>query len=193
MKNNCHHLRERRLGSRRAYEGKVVKVDEDTVRLPNGREARREVVRHPGAVLIVPVLEDGRVVLIRQYRYAPDEVLWELPAGTLDRRAESAEACAQRELEEETGYRAEHWTFLTKFYTTPGFTDELMHCFLATGLTPAEQCPDTDEAMEVVLMPLTEALALAQGGEIRDGKTIAGLFLAAAHLGLGWPPSPLPT
>ncbi len=170
---------EQRIASERKYDGRVVKLDVDRVRLDDGRESVREVIRHPGAVLIVPVFDDGRVLMIRQHRYAPGCELLELPAGTLDHAGESLVDAARRELAEETGYSAREWRLLTSFYTTPGFTDELIHCFLATGLAPgATGEPDEDEQIEPVLLPLAEARAMARRGEIRDAKTMVGLFCA---------------
>jgi len=170
---------EQRIASERKYDGRVVKLDVDRVRLDDGRESVREVIRHPGAVLIVPVFDDGRVLMIRQHRYAPGCDLLELPAGTLDHAGESLVDAARRELAEETGYSAREWRLLTSFYTTPGFTDELIHCFLATGLAEdAAGEPDADEQIEPVVLPLAEARAMARRGEIRDAKTMVGLFCA---------------
>jgi ADP-ribose pyrophosphatase len=168
------------LATQRVYDGKVVKLDVDRVRLPDGGEARWEVVRHPGAVVIVPVLPDGRLLFIRQFRYPVRQTLWELPAGTL-RPGEEPEACARRELEEETGYRAENWAFLGDFFTTPGFTDEHMYAFLAEGLRPTVQELEADEFIEVVPLPWTEVEHRVAANEIHDGKTLAALYLYILH------------
>jgi ADP-ribose pyrophosphatase len=169
-------LQEERLSSERVFEGRVVRVEVDTVRLPDGRETRREVVRHGDAVMLIPWLDEEHVVLVRQFRYAVGQALLELPAGLLDRPGEAIESCAQRELREETGYRAAHLEKVVTFYTTPGFTDEVIHCFRATGLTPEAGEDEADERLEVVPMAHTEALELIRRGEIRDGKTILGLL-----------------
>ena len=170
--------REHRLEGERVYSGCIVRLDVDRVRLGSGVETIREVVRHPGASLVVPVLDDGRVVFVRQYRYAVAETLIELPAGKLDTTGEEPLACAQRELAEETGYAARTWRRLGEFYTTPGFTDEKIHCYLATGLLPAQgRSADEDECIEVVTVPMSEAIELVRRGAIRDAKTIAALLL----------------
>lgn len=172
-------LGEVRIGGERVYDGRVVKLDVDRVRLADGLESRREVVRHPGATMVVPLLDDGRVVMVRQFRYATGETLLELPAGTLDHPGEEPLECARRELAEETGLTAREWRLLASFYTTPGFTDERIWCFLATGIaSDAVARPDADERIETVMMPLSSAQALARRGEIHDAKTIVGLMLA---------------
>jgi ADP-ribose pyrophosphatase len=162
---------------RRIYDGIVLRLDVDRVRWPDGRETTREIVRHPGAVVIVPLLPDGRVVLLRQYRYAVSQILWELPAGTLDQAAESIPACAHRELEEETGYRAGRLTPLGDFFTAPGFADERMYAFLAEDLHPTRQNLDSDEFIDVVPLTWSELRAKIAAHEIRDAKTLAALYL----------------
>ncbi|MCS6816619.1 MAG: NUDIX hydrolase [Blastocatellia bacterium] len=173
------HLRETRLTTQRLYTGRAISLDVDRIRLPSGRETTREIVRHPGSVVIVPVLDDGRLLLIRQFRYAVGEALWEFPAGTLDRAAESPEACAHRELEEETGYCADRMIRLGEFFTAPGFTDERMHVFQAEGLHPTTQRLESDELIEVFPFPWDVIEAKVRAGEIRDGKTLAALHLHA--------------
>lgn len=171
-------LREEKIDGERVYAGRILDLEVDRVRLPNGGLALREVVRHCGAVVILPLLPDGRIVLVRQHRYPTDEVLLELPAGKLD-PGESPADCARRELEEETGWRAEETRPLGCFYTSPGFTDEVLHAYLATGLESAsDHTPDPDEAIEVVTMTVAEADAACVDGGIRDSKTIATLFQA---------------
>jgi ADP-ribose diphosphatase len=177
--------REIRIEGRRVYGGKAVSLDVDRVRLSDGTEALREAVRHPGAVVVVAIDAAGRVLLVRQFRYAPGETLLELPAGTL-RPGELPEACARRELAEETGHAAERLEHLATFYSAPGFCDERLHCFLAVGLTPTSGAhPDEDERIEVVPMTLLEAEAMARGGALHDAKTIAGLLLVAGRTGRG--------
>jgi ADP-ribose pyrophosphatase len=174
-------LRETQLNTQRVYNGAIVKLDVDRVRLPDGREARREVVRHAGAVVVIPVLADGRVLMVRQFRYAVGQVVLEFPAGTLDHAAESPEACAHRELEEETGHQAGRMIRLGDFFTTPGFTDELMYAFVAEDLTPAAQNLDSDEFIEVVAVSWPEVWAKVAANQIHDAKTLAALCLYQAQ------------
>lgn len=141
-----------------------------------GQRVRRDVVRHPGAVTILPLMDDGRVVLIRNRRIAVDDDLLELPAGKLELADDDPRAAAARELEEETGYRASAISPLTAFFTSPGFADEHMHGFVATGLTPVPQRLEPGEEIEVIPVPMDEALAMVEDGRIRDGKTIATLL-----------------
>jgi len=169
---------ERVLHSERVFAGRLLNLRVDRVALPNGRETTREVVEHPGAVAIVPLHDDGRVVLVRQYRHAVGRSLLEIPAGTLDQGEESAEAAAARELQEETGYRAARLTPLATFYPAPGFATERMTVFLATGLTDGDQSQMEDEIITVETVPLAELPALLARGEIADAKTLVGLLLA---------------
>ena len=159
-----------RLERKAIFEGKVVRLYVDRVRLPNGVEAEREVVLHWGAVGMVPLDEEENVILVRQYRHAPGEDLVEIPAGKLSAGEEPLQ-CAQRELMEEIGHRATEWVKLASFYTSPGFSDEMLHLYLARGLRE-------DEFLEVLRLPLSEALSMVARGEIRDSKTVAGLALA---------------
>jgi ADP-ribose pyrophosphatase len=159
---------------REIYRGRVVKLDVETVPLPNGVTVELEIVRHQGASAVVPMKDDGTVILVRQYRHAVGGSIYEIPAGKLE-PGEDPRHCAIRELEEEIGYRARSLTRLLTFYTTPGFTDEVIHIFLATGLIPGTQSLDHDEVLEVVEMPLDEAIVRIADGTIRDGKTIVGL------------------
>ncbi len=172
-------LEEKILSSERVYEGKVVKLDLTQVELPDGKPASREVIRHVGASAIVPVDDEGNVTLVRQYRTALGRVLMEIPAGKLDSKDEDRLLAAQRELKEETGLTARHWTHLTDIVTTPGFCDEKISIYLATGLTQGEINPDEDEFLGVVKIPLKEMLAMALRGEIVDSKTLAGILLAS--------------
>jgi ADP-ribose pyrophosphatase len=171
-------LPERIIDSQTLYEGSVVKFYVNTVVLPNGNTAKREIVGTRGAVAIVPLTGDGHVQLVRQYRSGISDFLLEIPAGTLE-PGESPDEAAPRELAEETGYRAESWRYLTGIYTTPGICDEVIHIYLAAGLTGGSNHLDPDEFIDVVTLPLAEAVALVFSGDIRDAKTIAGLLLAA--------------
>jgi ADP-ribose pyrophosphatase len=155
----------------------VVNLGVETVTLPNGATVELEVIRHQGASAVVPLQEDGTVLLIRQYRHAAGGFIYEIPAGKLD-PGENPLACAERELEEETGRRAGRLEHLLTFFTTPGFTDEIIHIYLATELTPGTQRLEHDEVIEVVEMPLEHALQRIADGTIRDGKTIIGLQTA---------------
>ena len=166
------------LQSDELYRGRKIGLRLDRVRLADGRETTRDIVFHPGAVAIVPLLPDGRVVLIRQYRHATGEVLLELPAGTRDQPGEAPIDTAARELIEETGYRAGKLTPLAEFYTAPGFCNELMHLFVATDLTVGDQALMDDEAIGVEIVTLDAARARIVDGSIRDAKTIIGLQLA---------------
>ena len=166
----------RRISTRRVYEGRVVSLDVDDVEEPGGVRAIREVVRHTGSVATLAVHDDGRVVLIRQYRYPVDQPVWELPAGRVD-PGESALDGARRELEEETGLRAAHVEPMGVFYTTPGFCDETMHLFRATGLTQGPPRPEADERIEVHACALEEARSMIDAGAICEGKTLVALLL----------------
>jgi len=156
------------------FKGKVVTLNLETVTLPTGATVELEVVRHPGAAAIVPMKDTRTVVLIRQYRLAAGGFIYEIPAGKLY-PGEDPKLCAERELEEEIGYRGGTIKPLETFFTAPGFTDEVMHLFLATNLVKTKQKLDHDEVLEVVEMSLDEALAKIRDGTIRDAKTIVGL------------------
>ncbi len=170
------------VSSTRAYTGRVISLDVDQVRFPDGSIGSLEMVRHPGASAIVPLLnpeaDDPEVVLIRQYRYAADGYLYEIPAGRLD-AGESPQDCARRELHEETGYTAARVEHLFTMFTTPGFTDEKIHLFLATGLSAGEAMREADEFMELVPTKLSRALSMIEQGEIQDAKTALALLYAA--------------
>lgn len=174
------------LDSRRIYTGRVVRLDVDTVRFPDGSTGQLELIRHPGAAAIVPCASDPpgadpTILLIRQYRYATGGQLWEIPAGTLD-PGEDPEACARRELLEETGVTAARLQRLTSIWTTPGFTNEVIHLYLATGLTTGEPSRERDEFIEVVPQPLSRVLALIRDGEIRDAKTVVAILYMAGFV-----------
>jgi len=164
------------VSRRRVYEGKVVALDVDLVEEPGGVQAVREVVRHRGSVAVLPVHDDGRVVLVRQYRYPVDAKVWELPAGRLD-PGESVEEGARRELEEEVGLQPARLEPLSVFYTTPGFCDETMYLFRATTLRSVPPRPDADERIEAGVFTLEEARDMIRRGEVREGKTLVALLL----------------
>ena len=165
---------------RRLYEGRVLSLDVDEVSEPGGVAGTREVVRQTGSVAALPVLDDGRIVLVRQYRYAVSDFVWELPAGRRD-PSESPEAGARRELEEEVGLRAASLEPISTFWTTPGFCDEVMHLFRATGLESVPPRPEADERIEPGTFTLDEAMAMVARGEIREGKTLVALLLETAR------------
>lgn len=173
---------ERTVSSRQVYSGRVLGLRVDTVELPSGKITQREIVEHKGCAIIIPVDDDGHVLLVRQYRKAVERELLEVPAGGLD-PGESPEQCAARELEEETGFRAGKIEPLGGFYSSPGFCTEYMHLFLATGLSlaPARPKPD-DENIEVVRVPLESVSRLIASGEVCDAKSLAGLLLALGRL-----------
>lgn len=163
------------LTRREIFRGRLLTLSVDRVLEPNGLEVEREVVRHPGAAVVLPRLDDGRLILVRQYRYAAAAHLWEIPAGHLE-PGEPPEDGARRELVEETGFYPGRLEKLVEFYSAPGFCDELMHLFLATQLEKRAPAPDEDEAIEVGLFTLEETLKKVALREIRDAKTLVGLF-----------------
>ena len=168
---------------RQIYKGRIVDLRVERVTLPNGAEVDLELMHHPGAAAVVAADEHDRVVLIRQYRHAAGGYIWELPAGVLA-PDEPPEACAARELTEETGVVARELCHLGTILTSPGFCDERIHLFLARGLTDGDHAREFDEAIaEIARVPLADALARVRDGDIVDGKTIVGLHLAAAALG----------
>jgi ADP-ribose pyrophosphatase len=170
------------------YSGRIVNVDIDTVTFPNGSTGELEMVRHPGASAVVPFLsdpgaDDPQILLIKQYRYAADEFIYEIPAGKLDDN-EDPKACAARELREETGCTAENIEHLYTFFTTPGFTDERIHTFMATGLKRGSVTHEKDEFMSMETVTLSRALELIKTGELKDAKSaLAILYVAGFQLG----------
>jgi ADP-ribose pyrophosphatase len=168
---------ETRLSTETVFEGKIVTVRVDAVSLPNGVKAVREVVEHRPAVAIVPFDDNGEVILVSQFRYPVGEQLLEVPAGIIE-VSETPEQCADRELQEEIGYRAREMRSLGSFWTAPGFSDELMYAFVATGLEPSRLESDEDEDITVVRVPVSRIREMIEAGEIRDSKTIAALLMA---------------
>ncbi|MBO4852812.1 MAG: NUDIX hydrolase [Schwartzia sp.] len=174
-------LIEKKISGESVFDGRLLHVRRDTVLLPNGNQTTREWVKHPGASAVLPVLENGDVVLVRQYRYPVGRVTLEIPAGKLDVPGEDPLECAKRELKEETGYAAAQYTKIFSLATTVGFSDEWIHIYLAEGLTAGEDCPDEDEFIHTVRMPLEKALALVEDNTIIDGKTVTALLMLARH------------
>ena len=171
------------ISTRRVYSGKMIHVDLDTVRFPDGSTGELEMVRHPGASAVVPFLsdpagDDPQLLLVKQYRYAAEGFIYEVPAGKLD-DGEDPAVCAERELREETGCTAERMERLTTIFTTPGFTDERIHLFMATGLTHGDAAHEKDEFMSLETVPLSRALAMIRDGEISDAKSVVAILYAA--------------
>lgn len=170
------------VSSQRLYEGRVLNLDVDRVRFPNGTTGQLELIRHSGAAAVVPFLDEpndpnARVLLIRQYRYAADDFLYEIPAGRLE-NGEAPIECARRELLEEAGCTATSLVSLGGFFTTPGFIDEYIHAFMATGLTRGQAFPESDEFIHQESHTLSEILRMIDRGQIVDAKTIVSLFMA---------------
>jgi len=177
-------VRPGKLASRRVYAGRIVSLDVDTVRFPDGSTGDMELFRHSGAAAVVPVVApaaDPEILLLHQYRYAADGEIWEIPAGRLD-QGEAPEACARRELLEETGATAERFEKLTTIFPTPGFCDEQIHLFAAHGVRVDEQAVrrERDEFMKVVPQPLSRVLGMIARGEVVDAKTICAVLYFAA-------------
>ncbi|MFC1577995.1 NUDIX domain-containing protein [Thermodesulfobacteriota bacterium] len=163
------------------HQGKVFELIRENVTLENGTTTDVEFIEHPGATAVIPFLDDKRIVLLKQYRHALKKTIWEVPAGTLDPREEII-SCAQRELIEETGYSAGQWHRLGEITPVPGYSNERIHIFLATGLQPADQNLDEDEVIQVQAVDFLKAIEMIGDGEIQDAKSIAGLFFASQWL-----------
>lgn len=174
-------MKEKTVDDEILYQGRIFAVHRLNVILPDGREGTREIVNHHGGAAIVALTRDRQVVLVRQYRIAAGEALLEIPAGKLE-KGEAPFVCAQRELEEESGFQAANWRFLGCSYPSPGYTSEMLHLYLATGLTKAEAHPDDGEFLEAELMPFDHLLRKIRSGEIRDGKTITAALLTVEVL-----------
>jgi ADP-ribose pyrophosphatase len=186
-------LEEKVLSSELVYRGRALTIRKVGIEMPTGRRGTRVIIEHPGSVAVVPLLDDGRLVLIRQFRLAVGGVIWEVPAGHIE-RGEDPEACARRELEEETGYRAGEVERLFEAYLSPGSSTELMRFFLATGLEKREQRTKEDETIVVEPVELASVARMIASNEIRDAKTIAAIAYLQAmgrlHAGAGGRPSP---
>lgn len=167
----------RRISSERVYAGRLLKIDRDRVELPNGGTTDLEMVRHPGAAAVVPLIGEQDVLLVRQFRYATKGFIYEVPAGTLQ-PGEAPEACAAREVQEEVGHKAGRFEHLASIYTTPGFTDEVIHLYIGRDLTPVPQNLDHDEVLTVERVRFTEAIAMIRDGRLVDAKSICALLLA---------------
>lgn len=166
------HLFEKTVAKQKIFAGKVIELYLEQVELPNGEFSEREIIKHPGAVGIIPITEDNKIVLVRQYRKPLERVIVEIPAGKLEKGEETLE-CAKRELEEETGYASEQWTYVTSFYTSPGFANELIHLYAAENLIKKENptTADEDEFIDVLEITLDEAIQLIKEQKIFDAKT----------------------
>jgi ADP-ribose pyrophosphatase len=182
------HLRETRIDGELAYDGHFLKVTRDRIKLPDGSETVRELIRHPGAVVILPLLPDGRVLLERQFRYPNDRVFIEFPAGKID-PGEDPLATAKRELEEETGYTAKEWNFVCTIHNAIAYSDEHLDIFLARDLTAGEAKLDEGEFLELFTATVPELLDMVRKGEITDVKTIIGSFWLEKFAAGTWTPS----
>ncbi|MCP3953147.1 MAG: NUDIX hydrolase [Desulfobacterales bacterium] len=163
------------------YQGRVFTLDKENVTLGNGVTTDLDVIHHPGAAAMVPLTDDGQVVMLRQYRHAIRQNIWEIPAGTLE-PDEDSETCARREVEEETGYAASTFVRLGTIIPVPGYSDETITLFLCTGLILKQQTLDADEQIMVSPVPFDETITMIHDGHIQDAKSIAGLFMARQHL-----------
>lgn len=175
-------LTETTIASDVVYDGALLHVRRDSVHLPGGGESVREWIRHPGASAVVPLLDNGDTVLLRQFRYPARREFLEVPAGKFDHPGETPEEVARRELQEEAGLAAARWTRLGETHPCIGYSDEVIHLFLAEGVTDTEAGTDDDERVVPVRMPFEQAVAMARRGEVLDGKTALALLLAGAHL-----------
>ena len=181
------HLRETRVDSKNAYDGYFLKIQSDTVRLPDGKISTREYIKHPGAVVILPVFDDGAVLLERQFRYPLDQVFIEFPAGKID-QGEDALECAKRELREETGYSATSWDFLCTIHNAIAYSDEHLDIYLARGLEAGERQLDDGEFLETFKASVDEMLTWVKEGKISDVKTVIGAFWLEKILSGQWKP-----
>lgn len=176
------HLLEETAHSEEIFSGELLTVFRDQARLAGGQLSTREWIKHPGASAIVPLFEDGTTILLRQFRYPPRRVFWEVPAGKLDRVGEPPEAVAERELEEETGWQATTFTHLSSTYACIGYSNEVIHFYLAEGLSKGQMALEDAENVDPIMMPFGEAVRMALHGEIQDMKTVVALVQAHAFL-----------
>ena len=181
---NFENLTEVQTDSQNVFDGVILHVRKDTVRLPNGNPATREVIRHVGAVGVIPVTDDGKVIIERQFRYPLDRVITEIPAGKLDSFTEDRLSAAKRELEEETGYTAKEWLEIGDYYPTPAYCDERITLYLARGLELGQRHLDEDEFLNFEAVPLADLLEDVMAGRITDGKTQVAVLKAARILKL---------
>ena len=177
-------LREVKTGSEEIFNGVILHVQRDTVRLPNGNETVREVIRHIGAVCVIPVLDNGDVIMERQYRYPLDRVILEIPAGKLDSAGENRLSAIKRELSEETGYTADEWTEIGDFHPAPAYSDEFITMYLARKLRKGDRHLDADEFLDVCTIPLKDLVEDVMAGKISDAKTQVCILKAARILGI---------
>ena len=177
-------LSEKKISSEEIFDGVVLHVVRDTVELPNGHPAVREVIRHIGAVCVIPVTENNEVIVERQYRYPLDRVILEIPAGKLDAPDEDRLSAVQRELREETGYSADEWTAIGDFHPAPAYSDEYITMYLARGLHKGKQDLDADEFLNVCAIPLKDLVDDVMSGKISDAKTQVAILKAAKILGV---------
>ena len=180
------HLIETKISSEQVYKGNFLNILRDTISLPGGHQATREYVVHPGAVVIIPLLDDGRLVLERQFRYPIGEVMIEFPAGKLE-AGENPQYCGQRELLEETGYRAQHWAYAGKTHLAIAYSTEVLHIYFAKELTLGERKLDEGESLDVMIATPAELLAMCGGGLITDAKTMACTLWLQNALSGAWP------
>lgn len=169
-------LEEKTISTEKIFTGKIISLQVDQVQLPNGNTSAREIVKHPGAVAILAVTPEERLLLVRQFRKPLERTIYEIPAGKRE-KGEDPKVCAERELEEETGYKANEWKHLVSFYTSPGFADEYLHVYQASGLTRGQVNLDQDEFVELVEWTLEECLQAIQTGEICDAKTVTAIYM----------------
>ena len=177
-------LKERQVASELIFDGQILHVYRDDITLPDGNPADRELIRHVGAVCVIPVLDDGRVVMERQYRYPVDQIMLEIPAGKLNSKEEDHEEAIRRELEEETGYQADELTLLGKFYPACAYSDETIWMYLAKGLHQGSCHRDVDEFLDVELIPLKTLVQEVLAGNVPDSKTQIAVLKAAVHEGI---------
>lgn len=174
------HDKTRRFSRKKMFRGYCFDVVVDDVQWPNGKRLRRDLLLHDGISVIIPLLDPNHVILIRQYRYGARQILWEIPAGTIDKN-ESPLACAKREIEEEIGFRAKRWEKLTSCFASPGFSTEIIHCFLASQLTKTKPCLEDDEILETKIVSLKNLKSMIHRRQIRDAKSLVSLFYFLAE------------